>query len=317
MFDYFYRERIPDPEQLSKSGNWDLFISSYNSSERVKALFEKVNAKRKVWIIAPEYNYDESEYPDNGEVFSSDKKEESGLINELIEYLNVDLRTASICVDITGFMRPHLLFLVRLFYFKSVTKFDVFYSEPSQYKKKDETTFSDGPVVEVRPIGGYEGTHVDNSQNDLLIIGVGYDHELVKQVVEYKDYAHIASLWGFPSLRADMYQENILRASRAGDAVFFGDWHHNMHFAKANDPFSTAQALRNIVEVHDRNEKITNLYLSPLSTKVQVLGFSLHYIYDLIDKEASLVFPFCDSYARETSTGISSIWRYTIELPEN
>ena len=315
MFEYFYKEKLPSDETWPEVHSWDVFISSYNSSERVNSVFNKASAKQKCWIIAPEYEYLEEEYPDNGDVYVSGKRQESEFINDIFTSLDLDLTKTSLCIDITGFMRPHLLYLIRYLAFHKVTKFDVLYSEPGQYKKKDETTFSDGPVVQVRPIAGYEGQHVENGKNDLLLLGVGYDHELVKQIVEYKDYAHIATLWGFPSLRADMFQENILRASKAGDAVFSGDWQHNRYYAKANDPFLTADKLREIIQIHEQKEKISNLFLSPLSTKPQVLGFALFYVFDWIDKGSSIIFPFCDSYSRETSTGISAIWKYTVELP--
>lgn len=286
MFDYFYRDKLPADEDWGEDNHWNVFISSYNSSERVNTIFDKISADRKFWLIAPEYGYKQEELPHNGEVFTSDHSDESQFINEFIESTGLEVSQVSICIDITGFMRSHLLYLIRYLYFLNIKKIDVIYSEPGKYKNKDKTKFSDSPVYQVRPVAGYEGLHGHDSQNDLLIIGVGYDHELVKQVVEDKDYAHIATLWGFPSLRADMYQENILRASKAGDAVFSGDWRTNRYYAKASDPFSTASVLREIVEIHNTKEEITNLYLSPLSTKPQALGFALFYIFDWIDVSA-------------------------------
>lgn len=313
-FEYLYREKLDldvwDPEEQ----NWDLFLSSFNSTMRVNEVFHRVAAKRKIWLLAPEYSYGRDEWPTGDEVFNSTKGEESEFIIELFEQIGPHWDGLSICIDITGFIRHHLLFLVKYLQYSNVKRFDVIYTEPLQYKKKDETRFSSAPVSCVRPIAGFEGNHSTNNDNDLLIIGVGYDHELVKQVIEYKDYAHIATLWGFPSLRADMYQENILRASRIGDAVFTGAWHKNQFYARANDPFSTASTLRDIVNIQRKKCDISNLYLSPLSTKPQVLGFALYYLSDLLHDGASVIFPFTETYSRETSTGISSVWLYTVEL---
>lgn len=313
-FDYFYKTNLKIEDDWNASNYWDLFISSYNSSERVKIIFDKVKAKTKYWLIAPEYKFEENEYPSNGNIYSSATSEESEFINDFLSSLG-DISNLSICIDMTGFMRQHLIYIIRYFHFHKINKFEVIYSEPGQYKNKDQTKFSCSPVLDVRPIAGYEGNHNIDTQNDLLIIGTGYDYELIKQVVEYKDYAHIATLWGFPSLRADMYQENVLCANKAGDAVFSGDWHKNRYYAKANDPFSTAKQLREIINIHKNKEAITNIYLSPLSTKPQVLGFCLLYIFDWLDKEASIIFPFSEVYSRETSTGISKIWKYSVEVP--
>jgi hypothetical protein len=59
---------------------------------------------------------------------------------------------------------------------------------------------------------------------------------------------------------------------------------------------------------------LTNLYLSPLATKAQVLGFALYYFSALDSKPASVIYPFSDRYERETTKGISRVWKYTVDL---
>jgi len=314
-FDYFYKTLLPtNNDQWPNENKWDVFISAFNSSERVSSVFSKVNAGQKHWLMFPEYVYEVSEYPTEGLIYSSTENQESEFIHAFIKQAGIRLDTMSICVDITGFMRPHLLHLVRYFHFHRVKRFDVIYSEPGRYKDQDKTRFSLGSVTQVRPVSGFEGLHDSDNTNDLLLLGIGYDHELIKRAAEYKDYANIVTLWGFPSLRADMYQESVLRASKASE-VFSGAWQGNRYFTMANDPFATASALREIISIQAKKKKITNLYLSPLATKPQALGFALYYIYDWLDKEASIIFPFADRYERETTEGISKIWKYTIELP--
>ncbi len=123
-------------------------------------------------------------------------------------------------------------------------------------------------------------------------------------------------IYGFPSLQADMFQENVLRVSRAEEAV--GAYDPNMVvFAAANDPFATANAIRKIVREHERDDPVFNLYLSPLSTKPQVVGFGLYYITERLETATSIIFPFASNYQRETSKGIGRIWRYTIEISES
>lgn len=219
-------------------------------------------------------------------------------------------------MDITGFIRPYLVFLLRWLAEHGVRHFDALYTEPVIYSHREKTRFSDEAVVEVRQIAGFEGTHVPDTSNDYLIIASGYDHQLIAQVAESKEFSRKIQLFGLPSLRADMYQENVLRADRAKEAVG-RDTHDELSnfFAPANDPFTTASTLREIVTRLNAGRPITNLYLSPLSTKPQVLGFALYYLTECRNSATSLLFPFCEFYDQRTSTGVSRIWKYTVELP--
>ena len=115
-------------------------------------------------------------------------------------------------------MRPHLLYLTLLLFHKGVRKFDVLYSEPQRYSKKENTTFSEG-TIHVRQVDGYVGLNSTAPHGDFLIIGSGYDDRLIKAVANEKDKADKVQIFGLPSLRADMYQENVLRAHRAEEAV--------------------------------------------------------------------------------------------------
>ena len=86
-------------------------------------------------------------------------------------------------------------------------------------------------------------------------------------------------------------------------------------FAPANDPFITAATLSEIVRLRERHGPITNLYLSPLATKPQALGFALYYLAECVGKNASILFPISTRYERETSTGLSRVWKYTVQYP--
>jgi hypothetical protein len=209
-----------------------------------------------------------------------------------------------------------LIFLLRWFADNGVKRFDALYSEPVVYSNREQTRFSDEVVVAVRQISGFEGTHNPDTSNDYLIIGAGYDHQLIAQVAENKEASMKIQIFGLPSLRADMYQENVLRAHRAEEAV----GRHTVdesssYFAPANDPFVTAATLREIVGRISVRKPITNLYLSPLSTKPQVVGFALYHLTEQRNNATSVIFPFCDAYDQETSTGVARIWKYTVELP--
>jgi hypothetical protein len=167
-------------------------------------------------------------------------------------------------------------------------------------------------VVTVRPIQGFEGQHNTNMDEDVLIIGIGYDHSLISRVILEKESARLIQLHCFPSLSADMYHESILRLDRV-TSTGKGRPHEQVLFSSANDPFVTAAALSDAYGALKRRH-LTNLYLSPLATKPHTLGFGLFYLRELEAAPASLIFPFSRAYSRETGSGIGRTWLYPIML---
>jgi len=285
-------------------------MSAFNSSERVLSVHRRVSAGRKKWLVFPEYGFRNGELP-RGDCFTSAATGESEFIQNMFSSFAGDLKGVSICVDITGFIRPYLIFLVKFLFASGVKRFDALYSEPVSYRKKELTQFSSGGVGVVRQVAGYEGVHSTQTSHDVLIIGSGYDSDLISRVAYHKEAAKKIQVMGLPSLRADMYQENELRAALAEEAVGAAD----VHFAPANDPFSTAAMLQEIVRQNSRRDAITNLYLAPLASKVQVLGFCLYYLFERQNTATSVIFPFAPCYDRETTVGVSRIWKYTVEAP--
>jgi hypothetical protein len=319
MPDYtlFYKKKFAPVEELKHEASWDLFISAYNNSERVRTTFDLVTATRKDWLLLPEYQYAELEVPQEGNTFSFEPDDtESELIVKHLEAIP-NLSALRVCVDITGFMRPHVVFLLKYLSVMNVKKFDVLYSDPLTYAKKEKTTFTKDLVDNVRQIAGCEGQHDPDNSNDVLLIGSGYDHKLIASVAENKANARKIQMFGFPSLQADMYQENLLRAHIANEAIGGRSYFESPVevFAPANDPFVTASVIQTFVDAENRLKKISNLYLCPLSTKAQTLGFALYFLWECQGLPASIIFPFCHEYSRETSIGLSRIWKYTVELP--
>jgi len=257
---------------------WDVLISAFNSSDRVRTAFEKVRAGEKHWFISPEYCYTAAELPTDARCFIPPEEDEAVAVQSYFKEAGFDPQRVRLCIDTTGFMRPHLLVMLKYLALAGVRRFDALYSEPLQYSQKEKTRFSDEVVVEVRQIAGFEGNHSPDTSNDVLVIGAGYDHALIAHAAEFKENAKKVQLLGFPSLRADMYQENVLRANRASEQFGNpGGEQLDIHFAPANDPFATADALAEIYE-HANRTRVTNLYLCPISTKVQTFGFGLYYL---------------------------------------
>ena len=310
MFDYtiFYKTRLQIDEDWSHS-NWDLFFSAYNDSERVKTVFSKIAAYYKEWILFHDYAFEEKEYPSVAHLLPADTYEASFIYEFFLRF--PDLKSKRICIDITGFMRPHLIFLLKYLKDNDIKEIDFLYSEPERYSDEEKTKFSDESVREIRQIAGFEGSHNPDSSKDILIIGSGYDHMLIAQIAEYKEYAKKIQIFGLPSLQAIMYQENVLRALKAEEYIGATAIGFNSYFAPANDPFVTAAVLSSIVK---NQGQYTNLYLCPVSTKPQALGFALYYLTECIGKPVSIIFPFTRTYSKETSKGISRIWKYTVEF---
>jgi hypothetical protein len=318
MNDYsiFYKNELP-VEKPWDGMEWDLFISAYNTSERVQKVFDKANAKAKHWLIQPDYEIEESDYPSSGEKFSYSMHDESEFIRAYFKEAKLEnLESLSICIDITGFIKPYMMFLIRLLFHLQVKKIDVIYSEPAQYSEKDKTKFSDEFVKEIRQVIGFSGKHSVDTSNDILIIGSGYDDKLISKIAANKNKTRKIQLFGLPSLRPDMYQENILRAHKAADAVEggAGDEPDN-YFAPANDPFITANALADILDCERSENQVTNVYLCPLATKPQALGFTIFYLTECLKLPVSIIYPYCQEHDQQTSHGISRIWKYVVEFP--
>ncbi len=112
-----------------------------------------------------------------------------------------------------------------------------------------------------------------------------------------------------------MYQESLLRAHRVSEAVG-PDASLPLHyrFAPAYDPFVTAAVLSAVAQEHWREHPNSNLYLCPLSTKAQALGFGLFYLTECFRTATSVVYPFCRTYMKETSEGLSAVWLFHVEL---
>lgn len=310
LYDSIGSGRLNLPDDYS----CDIFVSAFNLSERVRFVYDRIDAKSKFWVIHNEYYFEESELPADGVLIFSDASEETEFVVGVMDVaLEGADRSSRICVDSTGFMRPHLMFMLLYLQGKGFTSLDVIYTEPSHYSRKAETVFS-SDVYEVRQVGGYEGAHSTDLSKDVLLIGCGYDHGLVSEVISYKGGARVLQLLSLPSLSADMYQESLVRLQRVVDSPSSVS-EVQIAYASANDPFATFMALEeSISRIARAQGVVTNLYLSPLATKPQVIGFCLFYIKRLGGEPASMIFPFARSYSKETSKGVGRVWLYKLDL---
>lgn len=306
-FTKFYKCSF-DPEAEFECPEYDLFISAYDECERTRIPYNKIKARKKLWMLFPQYRYKSSNPQE--EFYYSQNKRESEYFKDFFNMFGRDnLCKMSICVDSTGFLRPHLIFLLGYFNFIGLKQLDVLYTEPGRYSKADETDFSISIDV-VRTIEGFSNNPITSDEmNEALIVCSGYDEQLFSAVATYKSNCKYKyHIIGFPSLQLDMYQESMLRFYKVKETV----GNSERRFAPAFDPFVTAQAIDNIVK---DIPNATNIYLSPLSTKPQTLGMVLYYLYHRHDKAVSILFPFSMVYTSGHTEGVKRTWRYTVELP--
>ncbi len=283
---------------------YDFFFSAFDNCERTSIIFENILAEQKIWINFPHYNTNYS----NSDVYQCVSYKEDECFIDLFEKIDI-LSESNICIDITGFIRPHLIYFIKVLSRIGIKKIDFLYSEPILYRNAEDTSFS-GFIDEVKLIEGCGSDIVlPGAENDILIIASGYDDKLIAKVSNYKSkIKNRYYLLGFPSLQPDMYQESILKMYNAKDSI----GHRNDRFAPANDPFITAQVINDIVE---ENPNHSNIYLSPLSTKPQTLGIAFYYLWNFEVKPVNIIFPYSNVYFPKTASGIKKTWKYTFELP--
>jgi hypothetical protein len=309
-YEICYRCTLPINTVWPASCAWDIFISAYTRADRVLQIYDKSTSVHKHWLVFPEYCFPSNECPNGAFIF--DTNDEADYISRFISSIDIN-ETSKICIDTTGFIRPYLVYIIGYLESQGIKEFDAIYTEPVKYAKRENTNFSLPSPVLLRQIAGFEGVHSTDTSHDLLLINSGYDHELISLVAENKKHANKVQLFGFPSLRADMFQENMLRAYQAEEAIGARD-ENSILYAPANDPFATAQVLHDYITKREAIKEFTNFYFSPIATKPQVIGFTLFFLKEMRNRPASMLFPFSTRYSEKTSTGISRIWKYHIEL---
>ncbi|WP_146086882.1 MULTISPECIES: hypothetical protein [unclassified Rathayibacter] len=313
MYDFsiFSRKRH-SPANLSNL-QFDVLISAFNDSERVASVFTQVSAIEKYWLIHREYGYRDAELPRSSWWVPPDGLSEIDVWEEFFQAHPIDANS-KVAIDITGMMRQHLMVLPLVLKRAGLTKATFLYSDPVSYKSGQATTFTKGPVERVGVVPGYAGTHRPAfNARDCLIIGAGYDIDLVKAAAEDKRNADHYLVVGMPGLQAHMYQESIYRVSQVKEAI--NDLRNrSLLFAPANNPFMTAQVISDHISSLKARGEAQNFYLCPVGPKTQVLGFAWYYLCEAIGTSTSIIFPYARRYSRETSSGLAAVHEFTLEF---
>lgn len=297
------------------SDQFDLFISARNESDRVKGLFEKVQAGRKIWFEHLEYGLKVAA-PEPGCEFV--RLEADDLVEQMLHLVSV-MRLSSLGfdsrlgIDITGFLRMHLMVLLRLILESYDGEVVLYYSDPETYQRGSKTEFSSGPIVDVVGVPGFEGVHENGPDAaDLLIIGASYDHRIVRRVAASRLSAQHRLVWGLPSLQPHMYSESQLQVARARESINGFENERISLYAPAGDPFVTAQILSAHIRSARRMKPDLNVYLSPTGTKPQVVGFVLFALLEQRDEPTSVVYAPSEGYSSATATGWARSHRFEL-----
>lgn len=303
-YSYCYIEEINDVSAL----NYDIFISGFDGSERTNAVYDKISATERHWLVFPQYALGGSMLPD--EYLTTSANLEDDYILEVME--KICIRNKTVCLDATGFIIPHLLFFMQYLVLNGVKSFDVLYSEPISYTRAEDTEFT--KYIEMpRPIQGYMASPKNINGNDALVIFSGFDATLVTKVARNNSKAQFKYLFtGFPSLQADMYQQNLIQLDKS--KLTIGEKNVTYLKAPAYDPFVAATKLQKIVnDLMDEKHNIEYIHISPLSTKPMAIAAALVYL-DNPECPIDIIYPPANTYICGHTKGIKRTWKYTLEF---
>ena len=111
-YTYLYKHSYQRIDEIQNLLPYDIFISSYVNSQRVQEPADNIQAGQKIWFATEDEDY--------------------APITEKLDTLQ--LSGKSVCVDATGCRGPYLMFLMRCMSMYKINKFDILYTEPTQYR---------------------------------------------------------------------------------------------------------------------------------------------------------------------------------------
>lgn len=301
-FSIFYSEQI---KSLADK-QFDLYISAFDGCPRTVQPFNESCAKRKVFLSFPQQEHRKAEI----QLYSNDNTREDLYIQQLFKDIPIDRKTR-ICIDCTGFLIPHLIYIIGYLYKLGTKTIHIVYNEPEQYINKENTIFSK-TVYAPTPIHGFEAITSNIGVDEILIIETGFQSDLIREVIRSKSKAFGRHcLIGFPSMHADMYQHNLIQLESVKN--FIGSDRVEYHKAPAYDPFITANKIMEIVSSYGPS-KSNIFHIAPLSTKPQAIGAALSYIALKEEYPIDIIYPNSKVFYTMNTIGIHRRWLYTIEL---
>ena len=138
-FTIFYKS-VVDWSEPNGFGDYDVFVSAYNASDRVGRVFCNVRAKRKIWAIQPELRFCKGELPTNGVLYFGAEADEIAFGVDLVGNMGPKgMEGVRMAIDVTGFIQPNMMYLLWLLYRHGVRSVECLYSEPISYVDREDT----------------------------------------------------------------------------------------------------------------------------------------------------------------------------------
>ena len=122
-YTYLYKHSYQRIDEIQNLLPYDIFISSYVNSQRVQEPADNIQAGQKIWFATEEEGRD---------LTIVNANEDYAPLTEKLDTLQ--LSGKSVCVDATGCRGPYLMFLMRCMSMYKINKFDILYTEPTQYR---------------------------------------------------------------------------------------------------------------------------------------------------------------------------------------
>lgn len=326
---------IPAENVLGTYRNWDVFISCGSFEERCtrsSEIFLNKNVARARIGKCIIFNYKETD-PANKKEENIKKMKDSLMkissyvhvfdtesvslphegIKKFLKFLeknHIRLSRRRVIIDITVFTKPYFFLLFKVLQEKfGLSQFDIFYTEPEKYKKKNssknEIILTEG-LDRVESIPGFVGSSVNS--REVLIVILGYEGKRALDVFYTVNPEITFAINGFPS-----YQPGGHRTSLEANLRFLQESGAagNLFFAPAIDPFETRRVVAQIISVINEQYPDSNITIAPLGTKMQAFGVLL---YAILNKAVKVIYPFPSTYKPDYSFKHGPSWIFRVNL---
>lgn len=232
-------------------------------------------------------------------------KDPSSCLDQLIPLKKEIIPGKNIAIDISCFTKPYFFYLIK--FFKEQCKIGsiiVYYTEPKSYLFPhgifSSYHSSTGPltILEIPGFPGYE----ERGENRMLVILLGFDGDLSKEINEDISPSETMVVNGFPS-----YSPKFKDISLVLNEKLTSNKSVAIKYSQANNPFEVFNLLE---DIKNKNKKWF-INIAPLGTKPMALGaclFALNY------PEVRVVYPLPETYEKVTTDKCWNSWRYIIPL---
>ncbi|MHA1999881.1 MAG: hypothetical protein ACTSU9_17355 [Promethearchaeota archaeon] len=191
------------------------------------------------------------------------------IFSEKIKSILKNKEKPNITIDISTAIKWHLLILLKFFNSVDLLQFvRIIYSEPIDYTTDIFQPLSFG-LKKIFPIPTYFG-HYDFSRENLLVIMLGFEGNRAYSLYENIDPAETILLIAKPP-----YHDNWDgRAEYMNQKIINLVGERKIKYIDARDPFKVASQLIDILNKDEYSQY--NLLISPLGTKLQLIGLFLY-----------------------------------------